>query len=99
LDRVRRAEHRVVAYPELVASDVTWHLARFTGADDDALVFTTPASTPLRNGNFRRRVWVPLLECIGLPAIPFHDYADVIVMPTWLRTPCWEGVIVRKLSA
>src|SRR5439155_6829348 len=38
------------------------------------LVFTAGRRTPLRNSNFRRRVWYPALEAAGLPAdVRLHD--------------------------
>jgi len=68
------AGRRVVGCPDLIVPDLTWHLARFTGSDDDSLVFTIPGGTPLRDGNFRCRVWLPTLKAAGLPpATHFHD--------------------------
>jgi integrase len=64
---------RTVPFPDLIVPDLTWHLARFTASDDDALVFTSPTGSPLRRGNFRRRVWLKALTTAGLPAIHFHD--------------------------
>jgi hypothetical protein len=67
------AGRRVVSFPNLIAPDLTWHLARFTGTSDDALIFTSPTGAPLRHGNFRRLVWLPALTAASLPAIRFHD--------------------------
>ena len=36
-------------------------------------MFTTPSGTPLRDGNFRRRVWAPALIAAGVPSTHFHD--------------------------
>src|SRR5690606_23953726 len=36
------------------------------------LVFPSEAGTPMFNKNFRDRVWVPLLEELGLPYINLH---------------------------
>lgn len=42
--------------------------------DPDALVFTTQEGSPLRNSNFRRRVWQPALTDAGLPhGLRIHD--------------------------
>jgi integrase len=67
------AGQRTVAFPDLISGDLSWHLARFTASDDDALVFTSPTGSPLRHGNFRRRVWLAACKAAGLPAIHFHD--------------------------
>src|SRR5579862_1427644 len=39
----------------------------------DALLFTSSTGAPLRDGNFRRRVWRPALAQAGLPEMHFHD--------------------------
>lgn len=67
------AGRRVVAIPDIITPDLSWHLARFTADDDDALVFTSPTGQPLRHGNFRRRVWLPALTKAGLTGVHFHD--------------------------
>jgi integrase len=36
-------------------------------------VFTSPTGVPLRDGNFRRRVWDPALTKAGLSDTHFHD--------------------------
>jgi integrase len=48
-------------------------MGRFTGADEDALVFTSPAGRPMRHSNFRQRVWRPATEAAGLPGVHLHD--------------------------
>jgi integrase len=67
------AGQRTVVFPDLIVPDLAWHLARFTGADDDSLLFTSPTGSPLRNSNFRRRVWLPALVGAGLADLHFHD--------------------------
>lgn len=37
------------------------------------LVFTTPTGRPIRNANFRQKVWLPALERAGFPAMRIHD--------------------------
>jgi len=64
---------RTVPIPDLIIPRVHWHLATFTGAKDDALVFTSPTGSPMRHSNFSRRVWLPALAAAGLPATHFHD--------------------------
>ena len=57
----------------LALQTLTWHLARFTGPGEDALIFTSPTDMPLRRGNFRRRVWVKAVKAAGVPETHFHD--------------------------
>jgi integrase len=40
--------------------------------DDQGLVFTTEAGTPINPSNLRRRSLAPLLKRAGLPQITFH---------------------------
>ncbi len=61
--------HRTVPLPSFLIAE----LERPQEAAPSDLVFTTPTGEPLRNGNFRRRVWYPALERAGLPAIRIHD--------------------------
>src|SRR5262249_49114269 len=58
---------------DLILADLTWHLARFTATNDDALVFTSPAAMALEYDNFRRRVWLKASEAVGLHEVHFHD--------------------------
>jgi len=53
--------------------DLVWHLARFAAPEDESLLFTSPTGSPLRNSNFRRRVWLPALADAGLADLHFHD--------------------------
>jgi integrase len=41
--------------------------------DDQGLVFTTEAGTPINPSNLRQRGLAPLLKKAGLPHIRFHD--------------------------
>jgi hypothetical protein len=67
------AGRRVVAFPVAIVPDLTWHLARFTMAGDDSLVFTSPTGAPLRHGNFRRRDWLTARKAAVVADIHFHD--------------------------
>ena len=67
------AGRRTVSFPDLVSPVLRWHLSCFTSGSEDDLIFTSPNGTPLRRGNFRRRVWLPALKTAGLPGIHFHD--------------------------
>jgi hypothetical protein len=50
-----------VSFPELIVADLRAHLDNSTSQGDNDLVFTSPTGTPLRHGNFRRRVWLSAL--------------------------------------
>jgi integrase len=67
------AGQRTVPIPDAMAKELRWHLTCFTKPDDDALVFTSPEGSPLRHGNFRRRVWLKARDKAKLPAVHFHD--------------------------
>lgn len=73
------ASGRVVSLPEALVEMLAGHFtrARLTGGDQNAFVFTAPDGGPLRQDNWRRRVWIPALETAGLakatPRPGFHD--------------------------
>jgi integrase len=67
------AGRRIVVIPDLILTDLIWHLGRFVALADDALVFTSPTGRPLHHGNFRRRVWLPAIKAARLSGIHFHD--------------------------
>lgn len=67
------AGQRLVVVPEVIAADLSAHLAAYAAPDSDGLLFTNRSGGPLRHSNFRRRVWLPALAAAGLPAIHVHD--------------------------
>jgi integrase len=67
------AGRRTVSIPEIIIGDVASHLDRFTGPNNDDLIFTSPARAPLHHGNFRRRVWLPTVRIAGLDGVHLHD--------------------------
>ncbi|MGH2732798.1 MAG: tyrosine-type recombinase/integrase [Actinomycetota bacterium] len=59
---------------QLVRDLLAEHLARHVEEHPDALVFTTPEGTLLRNSNFHRRVWKLALKAARLPSrVRIHD--------------------------
>ena len=64
---------RSVALPAFLVELLETHLENYVEEGKDALVFTTENGKPLRNNNFRRRVWDPALKDIGFPRIRIHD--------------------------
>ena len=67
------AGKRTVVVPAVIRPALAHHLATFTASQADALVFTSSMGAPLRDGNFRRRVWRPALAEAGLSETHFHD--------------------------
>jgi len=67
------AGKRVVVIPAVIRPLLARHLDTFAASEPDALVFTSPTGRPLRDGNFRRRVWRPALAEAGLADVHFHD--------------------------
>ena len=67
------AGKRVVVVPAVFRPVLVRHLETFTTREPGALVFTSLAGRPLRDGNFRRRVWRPALAAAGLSGTHFHD--------------------------
>jgi integrase len=67
------AGKRVVVVPAVIRPALVRHIATFSASQPDALVFTSPTGAPLRDGNFRRRVWRPTLVKAGLSGTHFHD--------------------------
>ena len=65
---------RTLVLPDFLNGLLAEHLLRHTAPWPETLVFTAPAGGPLRNTNFRRRVWSPALEQAKLPpALRIHD--------------------------
>ncbi len=74
---------RVVEVPPSVLHELREHLAANVDSDLLALVFTTPAGTPVRMSNWRHHVWEPVVDELALPgwATPYvlrHTAASLI---------------------
>ena len=82
-------QRRWVRLPRFVSDMVALQLRDGVAADPEALVFTSGTGTPLRNSNFRRRVWQQALEAAGLPET---------VRPLDLRHTCASLLIRRGAS-
>jgi len=82
------SSRRNISLPAFLAELLEKHLANAPASD---FVFVRPDGTWLRRTGFRRAEWKPALAAAGLdPAIRFHDYADLRVMPISPRMP-WSG--------
>jgi integrase len=94
-----RSALRTVPLPRLVVAALDHHLSRFTAAGCDALVFTGAQGGPLRRSRFRARHWVTATRTAGLAGLRFHDYADLLVMPTSARKSLPVAVMAASRSA
>jgi len=69
------AGRRTLAMPVALVDLLAEHLRRrgLTAVDADEFVFVAPDGGSLTYGNWRRRVWVPACEAVGLKGVGFHD--------------------------
>jgi integrase len=63
-------QRRSVPIPRFLVDELAAHVAGKRSAD---LVFTAPNGGPLRNTNFRPRVFQPAAESVGLAGVTPHD--------------------------
>lgn len=70
-----KAGRRTMSVPVPLMDLLAAHLARrgLSGADPQAWVFVGHTGEPLGYSNWRRRVWLPARERVGLPNLGFHD--------------------------
>lgn len=67
-------QERVLVLPRFLTERLATHLATLVDSGSDALVFTSPKGAPLRNSNWRRRVWQPACAASGMPeGLRIHD--------------------------
>jgi integrase len=66
-----RAGRRVVSFSDLIVPDLVEHLNSLPVSAP--LAFASPNGSVLHHSNFRRRVWLPALESVGLSGIHLHD--------------------------
>ena len=69
------AGRRTVSIPVQLANILSAHLTQcgLTGAEPDALLFSTADGEPLDYSNWRQRVWLPALQDADLKGVGFHD--------------------------
>lgn len=65
------AGHRTLALPVELVDEIQAHV-KLLGIGGDELLFADSFGGPLRRGNFRRRVFTPATEAIGLQGLTFH---------------------------
>jgi integrase len=61
---------RTVPLPRFLVDELAEHVA---GRSGDELVFSTTTGAPLRNSNFRGRVWDKAVAACGLVRVTPHD--------------------------
>lgn len=67
-------QNRTVVLPPSVRDHLAAHMAASPSADADALVFVDTSGGPLRNSNWRHRVWKPACAASGMPeGLRIHD--------------------------
>ena len=64
---------RTVVLPDFIVDIMIEHLAQWSEPGREGLVFVMAGGTPLRRENFRRRVWLPACEAVGVEGLRFHD--------------------------
>ena len=67
------AGRRSVALPALAVDELERHLRANVEPLATSLVFTAAEGGYLRRSNFRRRVWIPATEAVGVVGLRFHD--------------------------
>jgi integrase len=91
----KTAKARRVGMPKFLIDMLTEHLEALDGGPD-GLVFRGPDGGPLRHANFYQRHFKPAVATALSPekrGLRFHDYADLLVMPTWLPDLALGAVI------
>lgn len=72
--RTKNHRSRIVSIPGFLGDLFAEHLDSHVPNDPEALVFTTPNGTPLRNSNFRRQIWYQAVADAELPqGLRIHD--------------------------
>ncbi len=71
-------QRRSVPIPRFLVDELAAHVA---GRRPDELVFTAPNGGPLRNTNFRSRIFQPAAESVGLAGVTPHDLRHTAASP------------------
>jgi integrase len=68
-----QAGRRVLSAPRVLLDMLAAHLARSELTGADAFVFVSPRGEPLDYPHWRRHVWLPACDHVGLKGLTFHD--------------------------
>jgi integrase len=75
-----KASRRTVPVPDFLVGRLNAYLVKRGNPSPEEWVFVGRDGAPLRDANFRRRVWKPAVERAGLPsALRFHDLRHTCV--------------------
>ncbi len=69
---------RSVALPAFVGEALAVHIRRWPPRSD-GLIFWSPEGGPVRRSNFRKRVWLPVIQAAALEPLRFHDLRHTAV--------------------
>jgi integrase len=83
-----RTSRRTLPLPAAAVEVLAAHLPH--GGQPADLVFTAQKGGPLRNSNYRAKVWLPAVEAAGLEGLHFHDLRHTYA--SWLE----DGGIPRR---
>ena len=72
--------NRSIVLPRFLRDMLNDHLVNHAAPGPDGLLFTAENGAPLRNSNFNRRVWRPVVATAGLPkSLRMHDLRHTAV--------------------
>jgi len=72
--------NRTIVLPGFLRDMLNDHLVNHTAPGPDGLLFTAENGAPLRNSNFNRRMWQPVVAACGLPEnLRMHDLRHTAV--------------------
>ena len=74
-----KRSRRAVPLPRRVVAELEHHLATYTEADPEALVFTGPKGAPLRRAGFARLWWRPATMKADLEGLKVHELRHTFV--------------------
>jgi len=92
------ASEREVPLVKQLSHQLAAHKQASPFASPGDWVFATSRGTPYGHRNVARRVLTRAADAArlngdGWPPLRFHEYADLLVMPTWLLNPALEAAI------
>ncbi len=68
-----KAGKRTIGIPSFVARSLAVHVDLYALPGEQGLVFPSTDGEPMRRSNFRRRVWEPATQAVGMTGFRFHD--------------------------
>ena len=87
------AGKRTVVLPAIAVEALSAHLDQYTGAEDDALVFTDPSGQPLHKDALYK-AWRPARAAVGLEHTTIHDLRHA-----GATLAAWTGASTKELMS